>query len=151
MTNPKTSKSRPKKPRPTAGQAFRDAVLGLYVLDPSERTLLDRIAALLDIVTGLEEQIAAGSLTAKGSRGQDVPNPLLVVHRGHTQRLAALIDQLQLPRLHQEQGHPSPAHGTGHSFPARLDEHLEALRAVGFTETDCFWKDLRQALYGGYR
>lgn len=109
MTNPKTSKSRPKKPRQTAGQAFRDAVLGLYVLDPSERTLLDRIAALLDIVTRLEEQIAAGSLTAKGSRGQDVPNPLLVVHRGHTQRLAALIDQLQLPRLDQEQGSASPA------------------------------------------
>jgi SAM-dependent methyltransferase len=50
-----------------------------------------------------------------------------------------------------QQGHPSPAHGSSHAFPACLDEHLEALRAAGFTETDCFWKDLRQALYGGYR
>jgi len=44
-----------------------------------------------------------------------------------------------------------PAQGSGHSFPASLDEHLAALRAAGFAETDCFWKDLRQALYGGYR
>jgi hypothetical protein len=50
-----------------------------------------------------------------------------------------------------QQGHASPAHGIGHAFPACLDEHLEALKAAGFTETDCFWKDLRQALYGGYR
>ncbi|MDQ5875066.1 MAG: hypothetical protein M3526_06760 [Actinomycetota bacterium] len=83
--------------------------MDLYVLDPGERALLDRIAALLDIVARLEEQIAAEPLTAKGSRGQDVPNPLLGVHRGHTQRLGALIDQLQLPRLDQEQGRASPA------------------------------------------
>lgn len=50
-----------------------------------------------------------------------------------------------------QQGHASPAHGTGHAFPACLEEHLDALNAAGFAETDCFWKDLRQALYGGYR
>jgi tRNA (cmo5U34)-methyltransferase len=44
--------------------------------------------------------------------------------------------------------HPAPA--PGHAFPANLDEHLTALRAAGFTEVDCFWKDLRHALYGGY-
>ena len=108
MTNPKTSK-RPKKPRQTAGQAFRDAVLGLYVLDPSERTLLDRIAALLDIVTRLEERIAAEDVITKGSRGQDVASPLLVVHRSHAKVLAALLDQLARPRLEQERGQPSQA------------------------------------------
>lgn len=35
-------------------------------------------------------------------------------------------------------------------FPAHLDQHLAALRSAGFTEVDCFWKDLRRALYGGY-
>jgi tRNA (cmo5U34)-methyltransferase len=45
--------------------------------------------------------------------------------------------------------HDSP-HGAAHTFPANLDEQLAALRAVGFTEVDCFWKDLRQALFGGY-
>jgi tRNA (cmo5U34)-methyltransferase len=41
-------------------------------------------------------------------------------------------------------------HGPAHAFPANLDEQLAALRAAGFTEVDCFWKDLRQALFGGY-
>jgi len=44
----------------------------------------------------------------------------------------------------------TPAHGSAHSFPANLDEHLAALRTAGFTEVDCFWKDLQRALYGGY-
>jgi tRNA (cmo5U34)-methyltransferase len=35
-------------------------------------------------------------------------------------------------------------------FPANLDEQLAALRAAGFTDVDCFWKDLRRALVGGY-
>lgn len=42
------------------------------------------------------------------------------------------------------------AQATAHAFPANLDEHLAALRAAGFREVDCFWKDLRRALYGGY-
>jgi tRNA (cmo5U34)-methyltransferase len=45
------------------------------------------------------------------------------------------------------QAHP---HGPAHAFPANLDEQLAALRAAGFTEVDCFWKDLRHALFGGY-
>jgi cyclopropane fatty-acyl-phospholipid synthase-like methyltransferase len=47
-----------------------------------------------------------------------------------------------------QRAHPTPA--PVHAFPASLDEHLAALRAAGFTEVDCFWKDLRRALYGGY-
>jgi len=39
--------------------------------------------------------------------------------------------------------------GTG-PFPAGLDQHLAALKAAGFTDVDCFWKDLRRALFGGY-
>ena len=109
MTKPKASKSRPKKPAQSAGQHFRDAVLGLYVLDPSERVLLDRIAALIDVVARLEEQIAAESLTAEGSRGQTIASPLLVVHRSHSKVLAGLLDQLALPRLEQEQGSASSA------------------------------------------
>jgi SAM-dependent methyltransferase len=35
-------------------------------------------------------------------------------------------------------------------FPASLEEHLAALKAAGFREVDCFWKDLRRALFGGY-
>jgi tRNA (cmo5U34)-methyltransferase len=35
-------------------------------------------------------------------------------------------------------------------FPAGLDQHLAALKAAGFRDVDCFWKDLQRALYGGY-
>jgi tRNA (cmo5U34)-methyltransferase len=46
--------------------------------------------------------------------------------------------------------HRSPAQaGTG-SFPANLEQQLAALRAAGFKEVDCFWKDLQRALFGGY-
>jgi len=34
--------------------------------------------------------------------------------------------------------------------PAALDQHLAALRAAGFKDVDCFWKELRWALVGGY-
>lgn len=44
----------------------------------------------------------------------------------------------------------TPTHAPVQAFPANLDQHLVALRAAGFTEVDCFWKDLRRALYGGY-
>jgi tRNA (cmo5U34)-methyltransferase len=44
----------------------------------------------------------------------------------------------------------TPTHGQSHGFPASLDEHLAALKAAGFVEVDCFWKDLRSAIYGGY-
>src|SRR5207344_3127588 len=40
--------------------------------------------------------------------------------------------------------HQAAEHGPVHAFPANLDEQLAALRAAGFTEVDCFWKDLRQ-------
>jgi tRNA (cmo5U34)-methyltransferase len=46
---------------------------------------------------------------------------------------------------------PQPAtQASTYSFPANLEQHLAALRAAGFSNTDCFWKDLQQALYGGY-
>jgi tRNA (cmo5U34)-methyltransferase len=48
------------------------------------------------------------------------------------------------------QGHQTATHAPAHAFPANLDEQLAALRAAGFTEVDCFWKELRQALFGGY-
>jgi tRNA (cmo5U34)-methyltransferase len=40
--------------------------------------------------------------------------------------------------------------GTAGPFPADLDQHLAALRVAGFKDVDCFWKDLRRTLIGGY-
>ena len=47
-------------------------------------------------------------------------------------------------------GGRSPADGAAGPFPASLDQHLAALRAAGFNDVDCFWKELRRALFGGY-
>ena len=33
---------------------------------------------------------------------------------------------------------------------ATLDQHLTALKAAGFKDVDCFWKELRRAVFGGY-
>jgi tRNA (cmo5U34)-methyltransferase len=44
----------------------------------------------------------------------------------------------------------SPTHASAHAFPGSLDQHLAALRAAGFLEVDCFWKDVQRALFGGY-
>ncbi len=43
----------------------------------------------------------------------------------------------------------APDGGMG-PFPASLEQHLAALKAAGFNQVDCFWKDLHRALYGGY-
>ena len=47
-------------------------------------------------------------------------------------------------------GEPSPASESAGPFPAALDQHLAALSAAGFTDVDCFWKELRRALIGGW-
>ncbi len=44
----------------------------------------------------------------------------------------------------------SSAATTPGPFPADLTQQLTALRAAGFKNVDCFWKDLRHALIGGY-
>jgi SAM-dependent methyltransferase len=50
----------------------------------------------------------------------------------------------------RQRARQAPAHASTQAFPATLDQHLAALRAAGFTEVDCFWKDLQRALFGGY-
>jgi tRNA (cmo5U34)-methyltransferase len=47
-------------------------------------------------------------------------------------------------------GGRSSAEGVTGPFPANLEQHLAALAAAGFEDIDCFWKELRRALFGGY-
>ena len=35
-------------------------------------------------------------------------------------------------------------------FSATVAQHLVALKSAGFKDVDCFWKELRRALVGGY-
>jgi cyclopropane fatty-acyl-phospholipid synthase-like methyltransferase len=85
----------------------------------------------------------------------DLLNAPTVALQQHYGRVAAAQRQREgAPRAGVDamvqRARQTPVHGAAHSFPANLDEHLAALRAAGFTEVDCFWKDLRRALYGGY-
>ena len=63
------------------------------------------------------------------------------------QREGATEDEVTALRQRAEQ---LALPGARPSFPANLNEHLEALKAAGFRAVDCFWKDVQQALYGGY-
>jgi tRNA (cmo5U34)-methyltransferase len=47
-------------------------------------------------------------------------------------------------------GRRSSATSGREPFPATLEEHLTALKASGFKDVDCFWKELRRAVFGGY-
>ncbi len=85
----------------------------------------------------------------------DLVNAPTLTLRQHYDRVAAAQRQREdVPRADvgplDHRVHQTHAHGAAQGFPANLDEHLAALRAAGFTEVDCFWKELRRALYGGY-
>ena len=63
------------------------------------------------------------------------------------QREGAADDEVEALRQRAQQ---FAAPGATQAFPANLDQHLAALKAAGFSAVDCFWKDVQQALYGGY-
>jgi tRNA (cmo5U34)-methyltransferase len=85
----------------------------------------------------------------------DLVNAPTLALQQHYVRVTALRRQREGASREDVTAMLQPAHQTAehepvHAFPANLDEQLAALRAAGFTEVDCFWKDLRQALFGGY-
>jgi SAM-dependent methyltransferase len=82
----------------------------------------------------------------------NAPTPALQQHYGRVvavrrQREGGAREDINamLQRVRQ-----TPTHASTQAFPANLDQHLAALRSAGFTEVDCFWKDLQRALFGGY-
>jgi SAM-dependent methyltransferase len=82
----------------------------------------------------------------------NAPTPALQQHYGRVaavrrQREGASRADLNAMLQRERQ---TPAHASTQAFPANLDQHLAALRSAGFTEVDCFWKDLQRALFGGY-
>jgi SAM-dependent methyltransferase len=63
------------------------------------------------------------------------------------QRQGTASDDIAAMVRHRE---ASPVPNAAGPFPANLDQHLAALKSAGFHEVDCFWKDLRRTLIGGY-
>jgi tRNA (cmo5U34)-methyltransferase len=80
--------------------------------------------------------------------------PSLGLQRRYSQVAAVRRQRVETPATNVEAlvrgADRSPASAPTHPFPANLDEQLAALRAAGFKEVDCFWKEVQRALFGGY-
>lgn len=83
-----------------------------------------------------------------------VNTPTPELQRRYTQVGAARRQRIGAPAAGVEALVPgtgqAPEDPSRQPFPANLEEQLSALRAAGFVEVDCFWKDLQRALFGGY-
>lgn len=65
--------------------------------EPGKLAILARCARTADTIAALEAEAATQSLTAKGSMGQAVINPLVAEARAQTSLLDKLLKSLQLP------------------------------------------------------
>lgn len=68
-----------------------------FSLEPAKLAILARAARTADTIAALEAEAATQSLTAKGSMGQAVINPLISEARAQTSLLDKLLKSLQLP------------------------------------------------------
>ena len=65
--------------------------------EPGKLAILERAARTADTIAALEAEAATQSLTAKGSMGQAVINPLVAEARAQTSLLDKLLKSLGLP------------------------------------------------------
>ena len=65
-------------------------------------------------------------------------------------RQRAGISAEELQAMVRGSSSQSSDHAMQDPFPATRDQHLTAMKAAGFKDVDCFWKDLQRALIGGY-
>ena len=68
-----------------------------FSLEPAKLAILARAARTADTIAALEAEAATQSLTAKGSMGQAVINPLIAESRAQTSLLDKLLKSLGLP------------------------------------------------------
>lgn len=71
--------------------------------EPAKETLLERCARTADTIAALEAEASTQSLTARGSMGQAVVNPLIAEARSQTSLLDKLLKSLGLPETEEEQ------------------------------------------------
>lgn len=70
--------------------------------EPGKQAILERAARTADTIDALEAEAATQSLTAKGSMGQAVINPLVAEARAQTSLLDKLLKSLGLPDSDEE-------------------------------------------------
>ncbi len=80
-----------------AGKRLWKEVSAGYTLREDELCVLEDACREVDLVARLQAEVDAGPLLVPGSRGQDIPHPLLMEVRQHRLLLARLLRQLQLP------------------------------------------------------
>jgi hypothetical protein len=96
-------------PRAPAGLAaagkklWRD-VLGAYQLTPGEREVLVALCFATDQLARLNAELVDAPLTVKGSRGQQMINPLFAEVRAHDKTVETLQRALCLPQLGEKTG-----------------------------------------------
>jgi len=78
------------------GKDLWKRLTGKYEFRPDELTVVERAARTADRLAAMEETLG-GAITATGSMGQTVVHPLIPEIRSHTQLLASLMKQLNLP------------------------------------------------------
>ena len=99
----------PKAPRglKTAGRRFWREIHTNYrfVQAPEVIMLVEEAARTADVVARLQGVVDnAGTLRTSGSRGQDVAIPELDALRAYRAQFAALVKQLDLPAVEEEDG-----------------------------------------------
>ena len=100
------SSSPPRAPAGLAEQGrklWRD-VLGHYLLTPGEREVLTTLCFAVDQLARLNAELVSAPLTVKGSRGQQVPNPLFHEVRMHNKSVESLQRALCLPEPGAKRG-----------------------------------------------
>jgi hypothetical protein len=99
-----------KRPEPpeTSGTRLRRKISATFELNAAEEVLLEAASALADTLQRVNDAVASSGLVTTGSKGQEVPAPLLGAQREHSRQLAALLSGLSLPEPGEKVGR-SPA------------------------------------------
>jgi hypothetical protein len=80
-----------------AGKRLWSDVLGAYELTPGEREVLSALCFEVDRLARINAELVSAPLTVKGSRGQEIPNPLLREARMAGKLVESLQRALCLP------------------------------------------------------
>ena len=88
-----------------AGRELWESITDVFDFqdEPAKVALLERAARTADTIAALEAEASTQSLTAKGSMGQAVINPLVSEARSQTSLLDKLLKSLGLPETEEEQ------------------------------------------------